>query len=199
MAVIDSPGKPLFAPQESWRYCDTARVGSTADPETAKQKAARPTMAHLRIRRLPSASSWKVFKLLNHNLAWLLHRSFVARNDIKDQTECCFTRFRYPGRELMFRNELRSGTRRSSANGLERCMSRFPMQDKGKSACGRRKSEQVARNVERLDFILCIILTRSITPATNLNVHFAKVLFASPFVESKHAEDRGRFQVRSTT
>src|SRR5215472_16439106 len=172
MAVIDSPGKPLSAPHESWRYCDTSRLGSTADPETAEQRAARPIMAHLSSRRLPKASSWKVFKLLNHNLAWLLHRIFVARNDIKDQTECCFTRFRYPGCDLMFRNELRSGARRSSANGLESCMSRFPMQGKGKSACGRRKSEQVARNVERLDFILCIILTRGITLATNLNVHF---------------------------
>src|SRR5215472_9609619 len=182
MAVIDSPGKPLFAPQESWRYCDTARVGSTADPETAKQKAARPTMAHLRIRRLPRASSWKVFKLLNHNLAWLLHRIFVSWNDIKDQTGYCLTRRRYPRRELMLRDGLRSGTCRPCANGLESCMSGFPVQDKRQRPCGRRKREQVSRNIERLNFVVCIIPIHSV-PATNHCVHFAKVLLTGRFIE----------------
>src|SRR5882757_8647313 len=133
MAVIDPPGKPLSVPHESWRYCDTVRVGSTADAETAKQTATSPAMAHLSS-HLPKPSSRKVFKLLNHNLAWLLHRIFVARNDVKDQTGYCLTRYRYARRELMFRNELRSGTCRSSAKGLESCMSRFPAQDIRQSA-----------------------------------------------------------------
>src|SRR6202041_293572 len=119
MAVIDPPGQPLSAPHESWRYCDTARVGSTADAETAKQAHASPAMAHLSRQRLPKPSSRKVFKPLNHNLAWLLHRIFVARNDVKDQTRDCLTRYRNARRELMFRDELRSGTSRSSAKGLE--------------------------------------------------------------------------------
>src|SRR5215475_8695934 len=190
MAVIDSPGRPLSAPQESCRYCDTARVGSSADAETAKPRAARKTLAHLSSRRVPTRS-WKVFKLLNHNLAWSLHRIFVARNDIKDQTGYRLTRFRYPGCELMFRNELRPNTCRSSANGLEGCMSGFPAQDKRQGTGGRAKSEQVSRNVERLNFILCIILTRSAPPATNLYVHFAKVLFAGFVVKGEHTEDRG--------
>src|SRR5437879_7440071 len=110
MAVIDPPGQPLSVPHESWRYCDTVRVGSTADAETANQRTASPAMAHLSSQRLPKPSSRKVFKLLNHNLAWLLHRIFVARNDEKYQTRYCLTPFRYARRELMFRNELRSGT-----------------------------------------------------------------------------------------
>src|ERR1700758_4730602 len=148
MAVIDPPpGKPLSVPHESWRYCDTVRVGSTADAETEKQTTASPAMAHLSSQRLPKPSSRKVFKLLNHNLAWLLHRIFVARNDIKDQTGHCLTRYRYGRRELMFSDELRSGTSRSSAKGLESCMSRFPEQDIRQGARGRRKNEQVPRNV----------------------------------------------------
>src|SRR5277367_442463 len=108
MAVIDPPGKPLSVPHESWRYCDTVRVGSTADAETAKQTAASPAMAHLSSQRLPEPASRKVLKLLNHNLAWLLHRIFVARNDIKDQPGDCLSWRRYARCELMFRNELRS-------------------------------------------------------------------------------------------
>src|SRR5580692_5950105 len=111
MAVIDPPGQSLSVPHQSWRYCDTARVGSSADAETAKQTPASPAMAHLSSQRLPKPHSRKVFKLLNHNLAWLLHRIFVARNDEKDQTEFCLTRYRYARRELMFRNG------RSSAKG----------------------------------------------------------------------------------
>src|SRR5229473_3752280 len=129
MAVIDPPGQPLSVPHESRRYCDTLRIGSTADAETAKQTAASPAMAHLSSQRLPKQSSRKVFKLLNHNLAWLLQRIFVARSDVKDQTRLCLARYRYARCELMFRNELRSGSRRSSAKGLESCMSRFPAQD----------------------------------------------------------------------
>src|ERR1700688_1407398 len=129
MAVIDPPGQPFSVPHELWRYCDTARLGSTADAETTKERAASPAMAHLSSQGLPKPSSRKVFKLLNHDLAWLLHRIFVARNDVKDQTRHCLTRYRYAGRELMLRNELRSGTSRSSAKGLESCMSRFPAQD----------------------------------------------------------------------
>src|ERR1700751_1074617 len=129
MDVIDPPGQPLSVPHESWRYCDTVRVGSTADAETLKKRAASPTMAHLSSQRLPTPSSRKVFKLLNHNLTWLLHRIFVARNVAKDQTRYCLAWFRYTGCEFMFRNELRSGTSRSSAKGLESCMSRFPAQD----------------------------------------------------------------------
>src|ERR1700674_5048389 len=129
MAVIDPPGQPRSAPHESWRDCDTARVGSSADAETAKQTPASPAMAHLSSQRLPRPYSRQVFKLLNHNLAWLLHRIFVAGNDEKDQTEFGLTRSRYGKRELMFRSELCSSTRRSSAKGLERCMSRFPAQD----------------------------------------------------------------------
>src|SRR5271156_4614205 len=134
MAVIDPPGKPLSVPHESWRYCETVRVGSTADAETAKQALASPAMAYLSSQRLPKPPSRKVFKLLNHYLAWLLHRIFVARNDEKYQTGYCLARFRYARRELMFRNELRFGTCRSSAKGLERCMSRFPVQDVGQGA-----------------------------------------------------------------
>src|SRR6267154_5726386 len=129
MAVIDPPGQPLSVPHESWRYCDTVRVGSSAEAETAKLKAASPAMAHLSSQRLRKPYSRKVLKLLNHNLAWLLHRIFVARNDEKDQTEFRLTRSRYGQRELMFRNELRFGTGRSSAKGLESCTSRFPAQD----------------------------------------------------------------------
>src|SRR5580698_740953 len=129
MAVIDPPGKPLSVPHESWRYCDTVRVGSTANAGTAKQTPASPAMAHLSSQRRPRSASRKVFKLLNHNLAWLLHWIFVARNDVKDQTGHCLTRYRYARRELMFRNELRSGPSGSSAKGPESCMSRFPAQD----------------------------------------------------------------------
>src|SRR5271163_1941487 len=115
MAVIDPPGKPLSGPHESWRYCDMARVGSSADAEAAKQTAASPAIAHLSSQRPPKPFSRKVFKLLNHNLARLLHRIFVARNDVKDQTGHSLPRYRYARRELMLRNELRSGTCRSSA------------------------------------------------------------------------------------
>src|ERR1700761_6258871 len=129
MAVIDPPGKPLSLPHESWRYCDAVLVGSTADAETAKQPPTSPAMAHLSKLRLLNPSSRKIFKLLNHNLAWVLHRILVARNNEKYQTGYRLARFRYARRELMFRNELRSGTCRSSAKGLENCMSRFPVQD----------------------------------------------------------------------
>ena len=57
MAVIDPPGKPLSVPHESWRYCDTVRVGSSADAETAKQTPASPAIAHLSSQRLPKPSS----------------------------------------------------------------------------------------------------------------------------------------------
>src|SRR3984957_14074119 len=134
MAVIDPPGQPLSVPHESWRYCDTARAGSSADAETAKQTTASPAIAHLSSQRLPRPCSRQVFKLLNHNLDWLLHRTFVACNDEKDQTEFCLTRSRHGKRELMFRNELCSGTCRSSAEGPEICMSRFPAQDIGQGA-----------------------------------------------------------------
>src|SRR5580704_12963800 len=129
MAVIDPPGQPLSVPQESWRYCDTVRLGSSADAETENQRTASPAMAHLTSHRLRKATSRQVFKLLNHNLARLLHRIFVARSDVKDQAGHRLTRYRYARRELMFRDELRSGTSRSSAKGLESCMSRFPAQD----------------------------------------------------------------------
>src|SRR5271163_2960959 len=114
MAVIDPPGQPLSVRHESWRYCDMARAGSSADAGRAKQTPARPASAHLSSQRLPQPYSRQVFKLLNHNLAWLQHRIFVARTDEKDQTEFRLGRSRYAG-ELMFSNELRSGTRRSSA------------------------------------------------------------------------------------
>ena len=92
MAVIEPPGQPLSIPQESWRYCDTARLGSTADAEEAKQTAASPAIAHLSSQRLPKRSSGKVFELLNHNLARLPHRMLFTRNDIKDQAWFCLTR-----------------------------------------------------------------------------------------------------------
>src|SRR5258705_1786865 len=188
MAVIDPPGQPLSVPHQSRRYCDMARVGSSAEAETAKQTPASPAMAHFSSQRLPQPYSRKVFKLLNHNLAWLLQRIFVARNDEKDQTEFRLTRSRYGKRELMFRNELRSGTRRSSAKGLESCMSRFPAQDIRQSARGRRKREQGPRTVERLNCILCIVLICSVTSAMDLYVHLAKAVLASRFVEGKHTE-----------
>src|SRR5437773_5781408 len=147
MAVIDSLGSPLSVPHESWRYCDTVRVGSSADAETVKQTTASPAMAHLSSWRLPKPSSRNVFELLNHHLAWLLHRIFFARNGVKDQTDYCLTRCRYGRRELMFRNQLRSATRRSSAKGLEACMSRLPAQDIRQGARGRRKSKQVTSYV----------------------------------------------------
>src|SRR5580658_8078861 len=112
MAIMDPPGQPRSVPHESWRYCDTTRVGSSARAETAKQTAASPATAHLSSQRLPKPCSREIFKLLNHNLAWLLHRSFVARADEKDQTGFRLARSRYAS-ELMFRNELRSGTGRS--------------------------------------------------------------------------------------
>jgi hypothetical protein len=37
--------------------------------------------------------------------------------------------------------------------------------------------------VERLNYILCIVLIRSVTPATDLYMHLAIVLVASPFLE----------------
>src|SRR6185295_14212992 len=129
MAVIDSPGRPLSVPHESWRYCDTVRVGSSADAETLKQTPTSPAIANLSSRCLPKPSSRQVFELLNHNLAWLLQRIFFARNGVKDQTDYCLTRCRYGRRELMFRNQLRSATRRASAKGLEARTSRFPAQD----------------------------------------------------------------------
>src|SRR3954468_22900858 len=92
MAVIAPPGRPRSAPHESWRYCDTVRVGSSANTETVKQTLASPAMAHLNSRRLPKPSSRQVFEFLNHNLAWLLYRIFFAGNDVKDQTEYCLTR-----------------------------------------------------------------------------------------------------------
>src|SRR5215469_1891128 len=193
MAVIDPPGKPLSAPQESRRYCETLREGSSAGAEPAKAIAASPTVAHLSSRHLPKASSWKIFKLLNHNLAWFLHRIFVTRNNIKDHPGYGLTRRRYPRCELMFGNGLHSGTCRFSANGLESCVSRFPTQHKRQRACGRRKSEEVFRNVDRLNFIFCIRLIRGATAAAKLYVHFAKVLFAGRFIEGKHTEDRGGF------
>src|ERR1700733_9310542 len=115
MAVIDPPGKPLSVPHESWRYCDRGRVGSSADAETAKQTPTSPAMAPLSSQRLPKPSSRKVFKLLNDNLARLLHRIFVARSDVKDQTGHRLTRYRYARCELMFRNKLRSSAGGSSA------------------------------------------------------------------------------------
>src|SRR5258708_39134039 len=104
-------------------------------------------MVHLSSQRLPKPSSRKVFKLLNYNLAWLLHRIFVARNDVKDQTGYCLTRYRYAGRELMFSNQLRFGTCRFATKGLESRMSKFPAQDIRQGACGRRKSKKVPSNV----------------------------------------------------
>src|SRR5258708_18666497 len=100
-------------------------------------------MSCLSSQHVPKPSSWKVFKLLNHNLAWLLHRIFVARNDVKDQTGHCLTRYRYARRELMFRDELRSAISRSSAKGLESCISRFPAQDIRQCALGRRRNEYI--------------------------------------------------------
>src|ERR1700678_4043456 len=138
MAVIDPPGQPLSVPHESCRYCDTGRVGSSADAETAKQAATSPAMAHLSSQRLPKPASRKVFKLLNHNLAWLLHRIFVARTDEKDQTGFRLPRCRHAG-ELMFRNELRSGARRSSTKGFESYMPRFPVQNMRQGARWRGK------------------------------------------------------------
>src|SRR6185369_11029972 len=129
MAVIASPRRPRSAPHESWRYCDTVRVGSSANTETVKQTPASPAMAHLNSKRLPKPSSRQVFELLNHNLAWLLHRIFFACNDVKDQTEYCLTRNRDGGRELMFRNQLRSVRCGSSTKSLEGCTSSFPAQD----------------------------------------------------------------------
>src|ERR1700733_7088356 len=130
MPVIDPPGKPLSVPHESWRYCDTVRLGSTANAERANQRTANPAMARPRSQRLPKPNLRKVFKPLNDNLAWLPHRIFIARNSEKDQTEFCLARSRYGKRELMLRNELRSGTGRSSAKSLESCMSWLPAQDK---------------------------------------------------------------------
>jgi hypothetical protein len=129
MAVIDPPGHPLSVPHESWTYCDTFRVGSTANVETAKQTPASAAKAHPSSLRLPKPYLRKVFKLLNHNLAWLLHRILVACNREKDQTELFLTRSRNGKREIVFRNELGSGDRRSSTKGLERCMSRFPTEE----------------------------------------------------------------------
>src|SRR4051794_5295892 len=118
MAVIDPPGKPLSVPHDSWRYCDTVRVGSSADAETAKQTPASPAMAHVRSQRLPQPSLRQVFKPLNHNLAWLLHRILAACNDEKNQPKFRLTRTRHGQRECMFRDELCCGTCRSSAKGF---------------------------------------------------------------------------------
>src|ERR1700754_1644810 len=104
MAVTAPPGRPRSVPHESWRYCDTVRVGSSADAETVKKTPASPARTYLNSRRLPKPSSRQIFELLNHNLAWLLHRIFFARNDVKDQTEYCLTRPRDARREFMFRN-----------------------------------------------------------------------------------------------
>src|SRR6201996_6416329 len=134
MAVIVPPGKPLFVPHESWRYCDTARLGSIADAETANQKTASPAMAYLTSHRLPKANSRQVFELLNHYLAWLLHRIFIACSGEEYQTWYGLARVRYAGRELMFRDELRSGTVRSSAKRLKSRSLSFPVQNKRQGA-----------------------------------------------------------------
>src|SRR6476646_8562250 len=143
MAVIDSPGRPLSVPHESWRYCDTVRVRSSADAETLKQTPTSLAIDNLSSRSIPKPSAVQVLEFLNHHLSWLLQRIFFARNGVKDQTDYCLTRCRYGRRELMFRNQLRCATRRFSAKGLEACTSRFPAQDKRQGARGRRESKQV--------------------------------------------------------
>src|SRR5260221_11940710 len=92
MAVIDPPGKPLSVPHESWRYCDTARAGSSADAETAKQTPASPAMAHLRSQRLPKSPLRKVLKLLTPTLVWFLLRIFFLSKTEKNKTKFPLTR-----------------------------------------------------------------------------------------------------------
>src|SRR6516162_5301543 len=96
----------------------------------------------------------------------------------------------------MFRNHSRSRADGSSSEGLEARTTRFPAHQIREGARGRSKCEYVSRNVEGLNYILCVVLARRVAPAADLDVHLAIVLFTPPFLECEHAEDRGRFQVR---
>src|SRR5271170_2120268 len=107
-------------------------------------------MAHLSSQRLPKPSSVKVFKLLNHNLAWLLHNIFRRSQRRKRSEGSCLTRYRYARRELMFRNELRSGATRSSTKKFESSISIFRVQDipQGAWVPQKRTRSRTCRTVE---------------------------------------------------
>ena len=99
----------------------------------------------------------------------------------------------------MLRNNRRSGSHFRASDRLETRASRFPMHRMRKGARRQRKWRDIARNIERLDPVLRIILAAGFSPAPEFHIQFAVMLVASPIVKGIDAQNRGRFQVRCIT
>src|SRR5215469_8492096 len=176
MLDTEPPGKPFSGTQKSCKYCDKARFASFADAGTTKHAKANPTMAHRESQGLRKTCSRKIFKLLNYHLARSLQRALVACDDEKYQSELCLSWRWYVRGELMFRDRSARASCPSPGD-LESRTSRFPAHRIRESACGESECEQVPWIVERLHCILRVVLSRGVTPAADLDVHFTIMLF----------------------
>src|SRR5580698_1301614 len=83
-----------------------------------------------------------------------------------------------------------------SARGLEGDAVRLPAKRIGQRARRSSKSHDICRNVIWLDDILCI-LTGRITPAADLDIHLAMILFSSEITPGEHAQRGSRLNVRN--
>src|SRR5215469_9897901 len=89
----------------------------------------------------------------------------------------------------MFGKDLASSGSGSPAESLETGASRFPVQPVSEDARRHKEPGNISGNVERLNHVLRIVPASRIAPATQLDVQFAVVLVAGPFVERGHAEN----------
>src|SRR5579863_7388723 len=134
----------------------------------------------------------KKFKLLNHDLEFVLHRmpSFIV--DVEVHADSLVADRGDSGGENMLCNYFSYGIRSSTPAGLVRYSSRLPVDPISERSRGSLKPDGIGGNGVGLDYILSVFVLR-FTPAADFDVHLAG---RSEVIEGEHSENGGGFQMR---
>src|SRR3984893_7324372 len=175
------------------------RFGSIAKTECAKHAAASAAKTMKGSRRLVKRTSRQIFEFLNYNLSFVLQRILFAVDYVEKQLERFPPRRGYARGKDMFGNYRRPGVHRRATDRFEASPPGFPLHRMRQKTRRRCEWSDIARNVKRLNAILRIAFTGSISPAADFHIHFTVMLFSGPVVEGGHAQDYRRLQMRNVT
>src|SRR5467141_767553 len=180
-------------------YCAITRLGSRACASEAEHASASAAIRLLRSQRRTVRASREIFEFLNHNLIFILQRTFFAGDRVKQELNFFLAGGWHSGSENVFRNHGRARLHRGAPDSFEARAAGFPTHRMRERALGHCKWSEVSRNIEWLNTELRIIFARGLAPLAEFDVHFAVMLIAAPVVEGIHAQDRGRLQVSGVT
>src|SRR5467141_486056 len=168
-------------------YCAITRLGSRACASEAEHASASAAIRLLRSQRRTVRASREIFEFLNHNLIFILQRTFFLAGGW------------HSGSENVFRNHGRARLHRGAPDSFEARAAGFPTHRMREGALGHCKWSEVSRNIEWLNAELRIIFARGVAPPAEFDVYFAVMLIAAPVVKGIHAQDCGRLQASGVT